>query len=77
MDAFARGLKTAYAIQQDGKLAEFIQTRYSSWDSDLGRKIEAGESSLEEIEAYAMQHGEPVISSGRQEMLENLINQYI
>lgn len=77
MDAFARGLKTAYAIQQDGKLTDFIKTRYSSWDSDLGRKIEAGESSLEEVEAYAIQEGEPELQSGRQEMLENLINQYL
>jgi len=77
MDAFARGLKIAHAIQEDGKLDAFIQTRYSSWDSDLGRKIESGDCTLQEMEAYAMQKGEPVLHSGRQEMLENLINTYI
>jgi len=77
MDAFAKGLKIAHAIQTDGKLTEFIKARYSSWDSELGQKVEAGEASLLELEAYAKQQGEPEIHSGRQEMLENLINQYM
>ncbi len=77
MDAFARGLKIANAIIEDGRLDDFVKARYSSWDSDLGRKIEAGECSLAELEAYALERGEPEISSGRQEMLESLINQFI
>lgn len=77
MDTFARGLKIAHAIREDGRLDEFIATRYASWNSDLGKKIEAGEASLEELEAYAKDRGEPVIASGRQEMLENMINQFI
>jgi xylose isomerase len=78
MDAFARGLKIAHAIREDGRLAEFVTKRYSTWDSDLGRKIEAGQSSLAELEAYALKLGEVTnLVSGRQEMLENLINEYI
>ncbi len=77
MDAFARGLKTAHAILQDGRLDAFKQERYASFDSDIGAKIEAGEIGLEELEAYTLQHGEPSTKSGRQEMLENLINEFV
>ena len=40
-------------------------------------KIEKGEVGFEELEAYTLKNGEPVIGSGRQEMLENLINEFI
>jgi xylose isomerase len=78
MDAFARGLKIAAAIRQDGRLAEFIRERYKSWDSGLGREIEAGQSSFEALEEFMLQKGEPAANtSGRQEFLENLINEFI
>ncbi len=77
MDAFARGLKIAAAIRADGRLAEFIQQRYSSFDSDIGAKVEKGETSFAELEQYALANGEPALASGRQEMLENLINDFI
>ncbi len=77
MDAFARGLKIAAAIRADGRLEEFVRRRYASFDSGIGAKIEAGTATLEELSAYALQHGEPRIPSGRQEMLENLINEFI
>ena len=77
MDAFARGLKIAHAIQEDGRLAKFVDERYSSFDRDIGAKVEAGTASFQELEQYAMSNGEPTIASGRQEMLENLINEFI
>jgi len=78
MDTFARGLKIAHAIREDGRLAQFVRDRYSSWDSDLGRKVEAGRASLAELEQSALNMGEVTTSvSGRQEMLENLINEFI
>lgn len=78
MDAFARGLKIAAAIRADGQLENFVKERYSSWDGELGQKIESGQSSLADLEAYMLQKGEAdPCSSGRQEMLENLINRYI
>jgi xylose isomerase len=78
MDAFARGLKIAAAIRKDGRLADFVKQRYSSWDSGLGAKIESGKASLKEIESYILKKGEvsPNVS-GRQEFLENLINEFI
>ncbi|NBD38201.1 MAG: xylose isomerase [Verrucomicrobia bacterium] len=77
MDAFARGLKIAAAIREDGRLAEFVQQRYASFDSDLGRRVEKGEATLEELQRLALENPEPMIPSGRQEMLEGLINEFI
>jgi xylose isomerase len=77
MDAFARGLKIADAIRRDGRWDQFRSARYSTFDSGIGAKIEAGTTNFEELEAFALANGEPVIASGRQEMLENLINEFV
>ncbi|HVT80982.1 MAG TPA: xylose isomerase [Phycisphaerae bacterium] len=78
MDAFARGLKIASAIRRDGRLAEFVQKRYASWDSGIGARIEEGKVGLSELEAYMLKKGDAAANvSGRQEMLENLINEFI
>jgi xylose isomerase len=78
MDAFARGLKIAAAIRQDGRLGDFLKQRYGSWDTGIGAKIESGKSSFKELEAYMLKKGdiEPN-TSGRQELLENIINEFI
>ncbi len=78
MDTFARGLKIAAAIRADGLLTNFVKTRYSSWDSELGRQIETGDATLESLERYMLAKGEIAPNaSGRQEMLENIFNLYL
>jgi xylose isomerase len=78
MDTFARGLKIASAIRKDGRLAEFVKCRYSSWDSGIGADIEKGKVGFKELEAYMLKKGEAAANtSGRQELLENLINDFI
>jgi xylose isomerase len=78
MDAFARGLKIAAAIRKDGRLAEFVKQRYSSWDSGIGAEIEAGRMNFKKLEAYMLKKGEAAPNtSGRQELLENIINEFI
>jgi len=79
MDTFARGLKIAHRMMKDGVLENFRKQRYSSWNSTLGKKIEKGKASLEELEAQAIKLGNtrPFNPSGRQEMLENIINDYL
>lgn len=78
MDAFARGLKIAARIRQDGRLGDFVKQRYSSWDSGLGEKIEQGKLGFKELEQYALKMGEVQTNlSGRQEYLENLFNEYL
>jgi xylose isomerase len=78
MDAFARGLKIAAAIRADGRLADFVKQRYASWDSGIGAQIEKGAETFESLEKFALEKGEVAAnSSGRQEFLENLINEFI
>jgi xylose isomerase len=78
MDAFARGLKIAAAIREDRVLTDFVANRYSSYDDGIGRRIELGQATLAELEQYMLEKGEADASkSGRQEFLENVINQYI
>jgi xylose isomerase len=77
MDAFARGLVVADRMLRDGVLDDFIAHRYASYDVDIGAKIEKGRTNLRELEAYARKRGEPRHVSGRQELLENIVNQYI
>lgn len=77
MDAFARGLKIAAAIREDGRLQDFVDKRYDSWNSGIGAKIASKSISLSGVSDYALSNGEPTLDSGRQEMLENLVNEFI
>lgn len=78
MDAFALGLKVAHRIITDGKLESLIADRYQSWDSEIGDQIESGQIGFLELENYIIKKGEVSgIPSGRQEYIENLINQYL
>jgi len=77
MDAFARGLKIAAKITEDGKFDALLKQRYCGWEEGVGARIERGEVGFEELEAYTLKHGEPAVQSGRQELLENLLNEYL
>lgn len=77
MDTFARGLKIAAAIRSDRRLDDAIQSRYSSWNSTLGERILSGGCTLEDLERHAVEIGEPVLESGREEMLESIFNDHI
>jgi xylose isomerase len=78
MDTFARGLKIAAAIRKDGRLADFLKQRYSSWDTGIGRDIERGKAGFRELEAYILKKGDIAPNtSGRQEYLEALFNDFI
>ena len=77
MDSFARGLKIAYQIQRDGILNDLIKDRYSSYRRGIGRKITSGTTNFDELERYILKQGEAEKRSGREEMIENIINSYI
>ena len=77
MDAFARGLQIAQKIIDDKVLSNMVQERYKSFASDIGVKILAGTIKLEDLEKWILEEGTPTLESGRQEMLENIINSYI
>ncbi len=78
MDAFARGAKIAAAIRKDGVLDQFVTNRYRSFDDGIGAKIEKGTATFADCEKYMLEKGEIAANeSGRQEYLENVINDYI
>ena len=77
IDTYARALKTAAAIRADGGLADFIKQRYADWDSGIGAAIENREVGFTELAEHVVRKGEPKLTSGRQEMLENIFNRFL
>jgi xylose isomerase len=77
MDAFARAMVVADRIITESPYNEFRKNRYASFDSGKGKQFEEGKLTLEDLRAYALAEGEPKQISGKQEWLENIINQYI
>ena len=78
IDTLACGLLSAARLFEDGKLDEFVKQRYAAWDSGLGREIIDGKRSLADLaDAMRQRRREPRPRSGRQEMLENLVNYYV
>jgi len=62
---------------KDDKIGKMLKVRYAGWDKGIGRKIEKGRIDFGQLEKYALKNGEPKVQSGRQELLENLLNEYI
>jgi xylose isomerase len=77
MDNFARGLVIAERVLGDKRYPDLKDGRYSSFDSGEGKRFENGELGLAELRDLAAANGEPAQTSGKQEQLENLINDYI
>ena len=76
MDSFALGLEIADKMISDGKFDSFIKNRYSSFDSGMGKKFENGELDLSALAEYG-KTAKPVLTSGKQEYLNNLLNSYM
>jgi xylose isomerase len=77
MDTFARGLVAAHQIIEDGILDNFIQQRYASYADGVGKQIMTGQETFDSLEKYILQQGDPAFKSGRQEMLESILNSYL
>jgi xylose isomerase len=77
MDSFARALETADRILQESKFQLLLDERYSSFNNHQGKAFEEGEMNLKELSEIALAKGEPQQRSGKQELFENIINQYI
>jgi xylose isomerase len=77
MDAFAVGLETAQRIIADGKFSAFIKDRYASFNSGNGKKFDKGQLKFDELATLAKDYAAVGITSGKQERLENWINQYL
>ena len=77
MDTFARALLIADTLLQNSALESMRSARYASFDDGDGAAFEAGGQTLEALAAIGDAGGEPALTSGQQELYENLINQYI
>lgn len=77
MDAFARAFMAAHDMLNKSEYLKMRKERYASFDSANGQKFEKGLFTLEELREMAIEYGEPLQISGRQELYESILNQYI
>ncbi len=77
MDTFARALIVADKILNESDYLKLKKKRSESFDTGEGADFEKGKLSLEGLRKIAVETGEPEKRSGKQEMLEQLINMYI
>ncbi len=77
MDAFARALLIANNVLTKSKYRELRIGRYVSYNSGDGKAYEDGKLDLVALRDLAVKNGEPKQISGKQELFENIINQYI
>ena len=74
---FARALLTADKIITSSAYDKLRTERYSSFDSGKGKEFEEGKLDFKALYEIAQQNGELTLQSGKQELFENIINQYI
>jgi xylose isomerase len=77
IDTYARALLVADRMIRDGALSKPLEARYAGFREDHGRRIMEGKSSFDELETWALSAGEPKAVSGREEALENVLNDYL
>jgi xylose isomerase len=77
IDNFARALLIAQDLLENSPLTATRQQRYASFDAGPGQQFSAGHLSLMDLHAHASAVGEPSSVSGKQEWIENLINDRI
>jgi len=76
-DTFARALITADKIMSSSSYNSLREKRYSSFDAGKGKDFEDGKLELSDLYNIAQENGELTLQSGKQELFENIINQYI
>ena len=76
-DTFARALITADKIMTSSSYSSLREKRYSSFDAGNGKDFEGGKLELSDLYKIAQENGELTLQSGKQELFENIINQYI
>ena len=77
MDVFARSLIIADDILNNSEYDALREERYSSYNNGKGKAFENGELSLEDLREIALTSGEPARTSGKQELFESILNNYI
>lgn len=77
MDSFAVGLKVAQRLIDDKVLDRFIEERYSSFDTGIGKAVEDGAADFHKLEEHALGLENIQNQSGRLEQIKATINQYL
>ncbi len=77
MDVCAQGLRAAAAMIEDGALPDFVAGRYAGWQQDGAQQMLAGNRTLDQIADWvAGSNINPTARSGKQELLENIVNRF-
>ncbi|MDA9622984.1 xylose isomerase [Flavobacteriaceae bacterium] len=76
-DNFARALITADNILTSSNYKELFNLRYESFNSGKGKEFEQGKLNLNDLYKLALSSGKLKLKSGKQELFENIINQFI
>ena len=76
-DTFARALLAADTILKESNFESIVNHRYRSFDSGDGKQFEAGNLKLNDLYKIASSQKNIMLESGKQELLENIINQFI
>lgn len=76
-DTFARALLVADRILNESQYTVWRKARYASFDSGHGKAFETGKLQLEDLYQLALGSEYPKRISGKQELFENIINQYL
>ena len=77
MDTLARGLLIADEILQKSNYQDLKNKRYKSFDNNEGLLFAKNQLSLEDLANLASKQGDLNIISGKQELYESIINNYI
>lgn len=77
MDTFALGLRAAAKLIDSGELDGFVEQRYASYATGIGKDIVDGKADFRSLEAYILDRQPASSHSGRQEYLETLVTQAI
>ncbi len=76
MDALARALLNAADILEHSELPAMKKSRYSSFDSGIGKDFEDGKLTFQQVYEYGKKVGEPKQTSGKQEKYETIVALY-
>ena len=77
MDSLARGLLIADKILLKSDYKKLKSIRYQSFDKGYGESFEKGQIDLKQLKEIAEEIGEPEKTSGKQELFESIVNQYL
>lgn len=77
MDTFARALKGAARLKNDGFFDDIVNERYKSYSEGIGKSIVDGTTNLKELANYAVKHDQITVESNHLEYIKSKVNDYL